>query len=274
VKLNFKSKMLVHILLTIGSIFMVVPFLWMVLTSVKTFGESISIPLIVFPKKLQWVNYKNVLIMLPFLNFYFNTVITTLAKTVGQLIFCSMAAYAFARIKFPGRNLLFIILLSVLMVPGQIFLIPNYKLIQSLGLLNTLWALIIPGLFSAYGVFLLRQFFMTLPKELEDAAIIDGCNQFQIYWKIMLPLAKPGLIALSIFTILWSWNDLLWPLVVNTSLDKLPLSVGIATLQGQYLTDYPTLMAGSVLAMWPMILMFIIFQKKFIEGIAITGSKN
>lgn len=273
-KLNFKGKGIIHILLISGSLIMIAPFVWMLLTSVKSFGEASAIPPIIIPKNFKWSNYGKTFEMLPFAQFYINTIITTVAKTIGQLVFCSMAAYAFARIKFPGRDVLFIILLSVLMVPGQLFIIPNFKTIQALGLLNSLSAIILPGLFSAYGVFLLRQFFLTLPKELEEAAVIEGCNQFQIFWKIMLPLAKPGLISLSIFTILWSWNDFLWPLIVNTSLGKLTLSVGIASLQGQYVTDYPILMAGAVMCIWPMVLMFMIFQKSFIEGIAITGSKS
>ncbi len=185
-----------------------------------------------------------------------------------------MAGYAFARIDFPGRDIIFIIILSVLMVPGQIFLIPQFMIIKKLGLLNSIPALILPGLFSAFGTFLMRQFFMTLPKELEESAILDGCNQFQIFWKIMLPLVKPGLVALAISTCLYCWNSLMWPLIVNTSVDKMTLSAGLASLQGQHSTNYPVMMAGTVLAIWPMILAFIIFQKQFIEGIASTGTKG
>ncbi|MGC4379339.1 carbohydrate ABC transporter permease [Fictibacillus sp. Mic-4] len=252
---------------------MVIPFIWMILTSLKTFGETTQVPPVIFPKKIQWHNYSDVFGTLPFLKFYWNTIITTLAKTVGQLFLCSLAAYAFARIQFPGKNVLFILMLTVLMVPGQVFLLPQYMIMVKLGWLNTLQALIVPGLFSAFGTFLLRQFFMSMPKELEEAAKLDGCNHFQIYWHIMLPLAKSGLIALAIFTALWSWNDLMWPLIVNSSPDKMTLSAGLASLQGQHLTNYSLLMAGSVLAIWPMILVFIFLQKQFIEGIALTGSK-
>ncbi|MBL4954637.1 carbohydrate ABC transporter permease [Neobacillus sp. YIM B02564] len=252
---------------------MVVPFLWMILTSLKTYGESIHVPPVLIPKDLQWGNYKEVFDLLPFFKFMLNTFIVTVARTVGQLFLCSLAAYAFARIEFPGRNFLFLLALSVLMVPGQVFLLPQYMIMVKLGWLNTLQAVIVPGLFSAFGTFLLRQFFMGLPKELEEAARLDGCNHFQIYWRIMLPLAQPGLIALGIFTALWSWNELMWPMIVNSSPDKMTLSVGLASLQGQYLTNYPILMAGSFLAILPMLILFIILQKQFIEGIALTGGK-
>ncbi|WP_197080933.1 carbohydrate ABC transporter permease [Gordoniibacillus kamchatkensis] len=254
--------------------FMVGPFIWMLLTSVKTFGESTLVPPVIFPAKFQWHNYKDVTAVLPFVHFYWNTVISSVAKTLGQLLLCSLAAYSFARIEFPGRNVIFIIVLSVLMVPSQIHILPQYMIMKSLGWLNSLQALIVPGLFSAFGTFLLRQFFMTLPKELEEAAKLDGCNHFQIYYRIMLPMVVPGLIALSIITMLWAWNDLLWPLVVNNSPEKMPLSVGLASLQGQNLTNYPVIMAGAVLAIWPMLLLFLLLQRYFVEGITLTGTKG
>ncbi|WP_152983791.1 carbohydrate ABC transporter permease [Peribacillus muralis] len=252
---------------------MVMPFLWMILTSLKTYAESIHVPPVIFPKDLQWGNFIEVFGLLPFFKFMFNTFIITVVRTAGQLFLCSLAAYAFARIEFPGRNILFLLALSVLMVPGQVFLLPQYMIMVKLGWLNTLQAVIVPGMFSAFGTFLLRQFFMGLPKELEEAARLDGCNHFQIYWKVMLPLAKPGLIALGIFTTLWSWNELMWPMIVNSSPESMTLSVGLSSLQGQYLTNYPVLMAGSFLAILSMLVLFIILQKQFIEGIAVTGGK-
>jgi len=269
----FSGKFIIYLILSLGAIIMVIPFIWMILTSIKTFGETTQMPPIIFPHIPQWKNYSEVLRLFPFGSFYLNTVISTVCKVFGQLVFCSTAAYAFARIEFPAKNIIFLALLSILMVPSQVFLIPQYRIIQQLNLLNTLPALILPGLFSAFGTFLLRQFFMTIPKELEEAALLDGCNHFQIYYKIMLPLIKPGLIALGILTALWSWNDLLWPLIINSSPDKLTLSAGLAFMQGQYTTNYALLMAGSILAIWPMILLFIVLQNYFIEGIALTGTK-
>ncbi|KRE70434.1 carbohydrate ABC transporter permease [Paenibacillus sp. Soil750] len=267
------QAVVIHTILILGAAAMVIPFIWMFMTSVKTLGESTAIPPVMVPKDFQWSNYTKVFESLPFLTFYWNTIITTVAKTVGQLIVCSLAAYAFARIDFPGRNFCFLLTLSVLMVPGQVFLIPQYMIMKELGWLNSIQALIVPGLFSAFGTFLLRQFFMTLPKELEEAAKLDGCTQFRIYWQIMVPLAKSGMVALAIFTILWSWNDLMWPLIVNTSPDKMVLSAGLASLEGEHRTNYTIVMAGSMLAIWPMIAIFLGFQRSFIEGIALSGSK-
>lgn len=267
------KTLLIHIILIVGAVAMVLPFIWMFLTSLKTYAESIHVPPVIIPKDFQWENYKEVFTLLPFFKFMLNTLIVTVLRTAGQLFLCSLAAYAFARIEFPGRNVLFLVALSVLMVPGQVFLLPQYMIMVKIGWLNTLQAVVVPGLFSAFGTFLLRQFFMGLPKELEEAARLDGCNHFQIYWRVMLPLAKPGLVALGIFTTLWSWNELMWPMIVNSSPESMTLSVGLSSLQGQYLTNYPVLMAGSFLAIVPMLILFMILQKQFIEGIAITGGK-
>lgn len=268
------SKVLIHVVLICGSLVFVVPFLWMLLTSLKTLGESVQVPPVIFPASPQWVNYQQVLSTLPFLTFYWNTLLMTAGRTLGQLIFCSLAAYAFARIQFPGRNFLFLVMLTVLMVPGYVFLLPQYMIMKDLHWLNSMQALVVPGLFSAFGTFLLRQYFLTLPVELDEAAKLDGANHFQIYWRVVLPLAKSALVALAIFTILWSWNDLLWPLIVNDSTDQMPLSVGLALLSGEHSNNYTIIMAGATLAVWPMVLMFLFLQRYFIEGIAITGTKG
>ncbi|TXK85045.1 carbohydrate ABC transporter permease [Paenibacillus sp. N3.4] len=267
------SLWMVHLLLIVGALFMVIPFLWMIFTSLKTLGESTQIPIVIFPKVPNWQNYSDVTTMLPFLKFYSNTVIVTIVKTVGQLIFCSVSAYAFARIEFPFKNIIFILCLSVLMVPSQVYMLPQFLIMRDFGWLNSLKALIVPGLFSAFGMFLLRQFFMTLPNELEEAAKLDGCNHFQIYRRIMLPLTSSGLISVAIFTCLATWNDLMWPMIVNSSPEKMTLSVGLSSLQGQFGTNFPVLMAGSLLALWPMIALFIASQKYFVEGISFTGTK-
>ena len=269
---NFKY--ITHAVLIFGAIIMVFPFLWMILTSFKTMAETTAVPPIIIPSSFDFINYKEALTNLPFMTFLGNTVFVAITKTLGQVVFCSLAAYAFARISFPGRNVIFILYLSVLMIPYQIFIIPQYLIMNDLGWLNSLQALIVPGLFSAFGTFLLRQFFMTLPKEIEEAATLDGCNHFMIYSRIMLPMVVPGLVAVSIFTVLASWNDLLWPLIVINSSEKLTLAAGLAFLRGEHSTNYPVLMAGSLMAIMPMILMFVFLQKYFIEGIAITGVKG
>lgn len=268
-----KGKLLVHIILIIGSIWMIFPFFWMILTSFKTFSETTRIPPVIFPKSFSFANYTTVFLTLPFKQFYINTIITSFTVTIGQIIVSTMAAYVFARLKFPGNKILFFIVLSVMMVPTQIFIIPQYMTMKYLHLLDSLPALIIPGWFSAFSVFLLRQFFMTLPIELEEAARIEGCGTFNIFYCIMLPLAKPGIVAASIFSILWSWNDLMWPLIVNNSMEKMTLAAGLASLQGQHLTNYPVIMAGAFLAVLPMLIIFLIFQKQFVEGIALSGTK-
>ncbi|XVV07497.1 carbohydrate ABC transporter permease [Actinosynnema sp. CA-248983] len=264
----------VHAVLVVGALVMVAPLVWEFLTSVKSFGESVRVPPTILPETWDWSNYTKVFHSIPFGEQLLNTVLMTAGRTAGQLLLCSMAAYAFARLAFPGRDVIFMLFLSVLMVPSQLFLIPQYQIMQELGWLNSLQALIVPGVFSAFGTFLLRQFFLSLPKDLEEAAGLDGANPLRIYWHIMLPLARPGLVALGILTVLWSWNDLMWPLVVNNDPEQMTLSAGLATLKGEHFTDYPVLMAGSLLATLPVIVVFIVMQRRVLEGIAFTGSKG
>ena len=272
-KANVRHFFVLLILLA-GVGIMVFPFIWMVLTSFKSVGEAMQIPPTIFPKQFLTDAYSQIVTALPFARVYLNTIISTVVTTVVQVSFCSMAAYGFARIDFPFKNIIFVIILSVLMVPGQIFLIPQYLIIQKMGLLDTIPALFIPNLFSAFGTFLLRQFFMSLPKELEEAALLDGCNRFQIFGKIMLPLIKPGIVSLVIFTAKFAWNDFMWPLIVNTSPKMMTLGPALSTLQGQYTTKYPMQMAGAVMAVIPIIVLFFIFQKQFIEGVAQSGIKG
>lgn len=269
-----KTDILIHILLSVGVVISLGPFLWMILTALKTVPETTMIPPVILPEKFMWGNFSKVWEMLPFGNFFINTIVSTVVIVVGQIVFCSMAGFAFGRLDFPYRDRIFVLVLAILMVPNQIYLIPQYLIIQKLGLLNSIPALYLPGLFSAFGTFLMRQFFKSLPQELEEAAIIDGCNYFQVYWLIMLPLIKPAITSLTILTGLYGWNSLMWPLIVNTSESKMTLSAGIASLDGQFTTDYTTMMAGALLAIAPMLIAFIIFQKKFIEGIAATGTKG
>lgn len=262
-----------HIILVFGAFIMLIPFVWMILTSFKSFAETMHIPIVWIPSKFSFENYADVLQRLNFGRYYINTIFVTVSITLCQMFLCSLAAYSFGRLEFPGRDAMFFVLLSMLMIPAQMTLIPSYLLMSSFGWVDTFWALIVPNLFSAYGTFFLRQFFKTLPKELEDAAKIDGCSYFRTYWNIMLPLCGSAFIAFGIFTILWAWNDLLWPLIVTSSDMKRLLSVGMATLVGQHSTEYQRLMAAGVMATIPMILVFTIGQKQFISGIAVTGIK-
>lgn len=263
-----------HIILIIGACIMVLPFLWMVLTSLKTVSESTSMnPFVFFPKVLQWDNYKTVIAQNDFIRLYFNTFVMMFFRVLCAVLFSAMAAYAFARLEFPGKNFFFGLVLFQMMVPAQIFVIPQYLMVDKLGMRNTIFALVFPGLVSAFGTFLLRQFFMGLPKELEESARLDGCNIWQTFWKIMLPLTKSGLVALGIFTALFSFKDLMWPLIVNSTSGSATLSSALAKISSAYSVNYPELMAAAVLAVWPMMLIYIIFQKQFIEGIATSGGK-
>ncbi len=268
------SHLLVHIVLIPVCIIMVIPFIWMVLTAFKTLAEATAIPVQIFPSSLRWENFVRLFESFNFGTMYTNSIVATVLRVTAQVSFAAMAGYAFARLRFPGRDIIFAVLLSVMMIPPVLYLIPKFLLMAQLGWVNTLQGYVVPGFTSAFGTFLLRQFFKTLPEELSEAAKLDGCGPVRTFFWIMLPLAKPGLVAFGIFSILWSWNELLWPLIILNSPEKMTLSVGLATMEGEYVSDYPVMMAGAVLAVMPMIVMFFIFQRQFIEGIALTGSKS
>lgn len=268
------SHILNHALLIIGAVIMIFPFVWMILTSLKTVTESTSMnPYVIFPAIPQWNNFVTVWKNNDFIRLYMNTFLTVILRVLCAVFFSAMAAYAFARLQFPGKNFLFGIVLFQMMVPVQIFIIPQYLMVDFINMRNTVFALLFPGLVSAFGTFLLRQFFMGLPKELEESARLDGCNIWKTFWKIMLPLTKSGLVALAIFTSLFAFKDLMWPLIVNNQSNAATLSSALSKIQSAYSVKYPELMAASVLAIWPMMLLYIIFQKQFIEGIATSGGK-
>ena len=268
------KKALIHLILIAGIGVTILPFFWMITTAFKTQGESVQMPPIWFPSAWRLDAFKEVLAKPNFLMVYKNTIITTVVTVLGQVGLCAMAGYGFARIHFPGRDILFVLILGVLMIPPQIFLMPQYLIIQNMGLLNTIPALFLPNLFSAFGTFLLRQSFLSLPKELEEAAMLDGCNRFQIFLRIMLPLTKSSLVDLSIMVMKFAWNDLMWPLIVNTSAKKMTLAPTLASMISEYGSNYPVQMAGAVLSILPIVILFIIFQKQFIEGVASTGVKG
>lgn len=263
-----------HVLLLFFGLFMVFPFVWQIIMSLSTNPEVRSVPPTFWPEVLQWHNYADVFTKLPFMQNFWISVLITVIRTLAQLLFCSMAGYAFARMQFSGRGILFGAVLLILMVPSQVYLIPQYQIVQGLGLLETPWGIVLPGLFSAFGTFLMRQTFLSLPREMEEAARLDGCSQWQIFTKVMLPLAAPGLSAVAITTVLWSWNDLLWPLIVTTREDKMPLSVGIATLAGEHSTDYSMMMAASIMSMAPIFILFFSMQRRVISGLASSGLKG
>ena len=268
------KKALIHLILIAGIGVTILPFFWMITTAFKTQGESVQMPPIWLPSAWRFDAFREVLAKPNFLTVYGHTIITTVVTVLGQVGLCAMAGYGFARIRFPGRDLLFVLILGVLMLPSQIFLLPQYLIFQNLGLLNSIPALFLPNLFSAFGTFLLRQSFLSLPKELEEAAMLDGCSRFQIFYKIMLPLTKSSMVALSIMVMKFAWNDLMWPLIVNTSAKKMTLAPTMASMISEYGSNYPVQMAGAVLSILPIVILFIIFQKQFIEGVASTGVKG
>ena len=267
------TTFLTYAALVVGSAIMVFPFVWMILTSSKTIPESLAIPPTIFPKELILSNFKDAMASLPFLNLYWNTALMILFRVLCAIVFSSMAGYAFAKLNFKGKNLLFGIVLVQMSLPSQIFIIPQYQMIAHMGLANTIFALVFPGIVSAFGVFFLRQTYMGIPNEIGEAAYLDGCNQWQTFTKVMFPLTGTSVAALTIFTAVFAYSDLMWPLVVNSDLKMMTLSSGLATLRGQFTTNFPVLMAGSLLAMLPTVILYLIFQRQFIEGIASTGGK-
>lgn len=274
-KMTRKSRghVVVHIILIIGSFIMIFPFIWMILTSFKSIGESLLVPPTLLPQNWLTENYTEVMRTLPFGKLYINTLMLIFWRIVCAVVFSSMAGFAFAKLDFPLKKPLFFIVLTQLMLPGQIFIIPQYVMLSNMKQLNTIFALVFPGLVSAFGTFFLRQFYLSLPNDLSEAAVLDGCNTGQIFVKILFPLTKTAVMAMAVFTALFAYSDMMWPLIVNMNIDKMTLSAGISSLQGQHSTKYPVMMAGATLAMIPMLVLYLVFQKQFIEGIALTGTK-
>ncbi len=259
--------------LILGSVVMIFPFIWMLLTAFKTNSEVMQIPPSILPSQWNMASFQTALDLLPFGNLYLNTALMILLRVLCAVGFCSMAGYAFAKLEFRGKNLLFVLVIIQQMIPGQIFIIPQYQMLAKVGLTDSLFSLVFPGLVSAFGVFFLRQAYMGIPDEIAEAAYLDGCTRWQTFTKVLFPLTKSSVAALSVFTAVFAYTDLMWPLVANTNINHTTLSAGLSTLNGQFSTNYPVLMAGSLLAMLPMVVLYLIFQRHFIEGVAMTGGK-
>jgi len=268
------EKILIHVILIVFSIVMLVPFIWMTLTAFKSVTEATQVnPFVILPT--QWLTdaFETVWKNMNFIVLYKNTLLLIFWRVVCAVATATFAGYGFSRLQFKGRDLVFNLILFQMMIPSQIFLIPQYLMVSGMKLTNTIFALVFPGIVTAFGTFLLRQSYMGLPKELEEAARMDGCNIPMTFVCIMAPLARSSMVALGIFTAVFAYKDLMWPLVVNTSNTMMPLSAALATMQGQYQSNYPQLMAASLIACVPMIILYLIFQKQFIEGIATSGGK-
>lgn len=264
------------LILAVGGIMMMIPFLWMVSSSLKTIDEIYAFPPQFIPVKLQWNNYVEAWTLLPFDRFFLNSVIVSFCVVLGTLFTSSLAGYAFGRLRFPGRDKIFLIYLSTLMIPFAVRMIPLYVEMQSFGWIDTLWPLIVPAIFTPWGTFLMRQFMVTLPKELEDAGRIDGCSFFRVYWSIILPLTKPALATLGIFTFLGSWNDFLWPLIIISSLDNKTIPLGLVAFQSRMAmkTPWELIMAAATFSILPVLIAFIFGQKYYVRGIVTSGIKG
>jgi multiple sugar transport system permease protein len=269
---RFRTENLwLHVVLILGSAVMILPFVWMVSTSLKTPPEIFRYPPTWIPDPVAWENYARTLSAIPFGRYYFNSLFVAVSVTLLQIVTASLGAFAFARMRFRGRDALFLMYLATLMIPFQVTMIPNFILIRYLGWYDSFQALIFPTAFSAFAVFLLRQFFMGIPLEMDEAARMDGAGSFRIWWQIIMPLSTPVLAALTIFTFLGSWNDFLWPLIITNSVSTRTIPVGLAAFQGEYNTQWNLLMAGSVIALLPVLLIYFFAQRRFIEGITLSG---
>ncbi len=266
------DKIILYIILSIIGLAMVMPFIWMIVTSISTQEDITKFRII--PREIKLSNYIEVFRQVPFHLFYLNSLWSTIVITIGKLITASLAGYAFARIKFRFRDAIFLTYLATLMIPQQVTMIPIFIVFKKIGWVDTYAGLIFPQIFTAYGTFMMRQFFLTIPKEIEESAKIDGANNFIIYFKIFLPLSKPALASLGTFAFIWSWNNFMWPLIILNSLKKMTLPVGISMFQSMYSTQYNLLMAAAVLAIVPVIVVYLFVQRFFKKGIATSGLKG
>lgn len=270
-------KIFGYIILILVALAMVIPFIWMLSTSLKPSGTEFAYPPQILPTSFNLENYKNLFTTVPFGRYFLNTVIVTFFTVIGQIFICSMAAYAFARLKFIGRDIVFVLYLATMMIPFQIILIPLFLIVFGFGWINTYQGLIIPGISSVFGIFLLRQAFMGVPSDYQDAARIDGANEFVIYWRIFMPLNGPALATLGVFAFMGTWTDLLWPLLIAREQNMRTLELGLAyfnsSLSAFQQTNWPLVMAAAVVVMLPVLLVYIFAQRYFVEGISLSGVK-
>jgi len=268
------ARSAIYLLLGLSAVTMLVPFIWILSTSLKSGEFVLRMPPQFIPDPITFDSYIRVLDLYPVGRMFMNSLVVAVLTTIGQLVTCSMAAYAFARMEFPGRDKLFFIYIATLMVPFQVTITPLFILMRLFGWINTYQGLIAPGLFSAFGTFLLRQAFLTIPKEYEDAAVMDGASHWKIFTNIVLPLSKPSLATLSVFSFMGSWNAFIWPLFITRDELMMTLPVGLATLQGRWLTEWNLVMAGTIITILPMFVMYLIAQKYLVQGYVMSGLKG
>jgi multiple sugar transport system permease protein len=265
---------LIYLLLILGGVTMAIPFLWMLSTSLKAQQFVLVVPPEIIPKAPTLDSYRQLAELFPIWRLLGNSVVVAACVTLGQLLTAAMAAYAFARMTFRGRNVLFLLYLATLMIPSQVTITPLFILMRYLGWINTYQGLIAPGVFTAFGTFLLRQHFLSLPRELEEAAYIDGATPLHVFARIIIPLSGPALATLAVFSFMNSWNAFLWPLFVVRDTQLMTLPVGLASLHGRYLTQWNLVMGGAVLTVLPMLLVFLALQKYFVKGVVMSGLKG
>jgi ABC-type glycerol-3-phosphate transport system permease component len=266
----------VYLLCTAGAVLFVLPFIWMISTSLKDSTAVFTFPPQWIPQPTKWSNYPESWTLLPFTRFLMNTCLITFSCIIGQVISAALVAYGFARIPFKGNRTLFIILISTMMLPGQVTMIPSFLIFKALHWIDTFKPLIVPAFFGggAFFIFLLRQFFLTIPRDLDEAATIDGCNKFDIFWRIMVPLSKPAVATVVVFSFIGHWNDFMGPLIYLNSEHNFTLAVGLNLFQGYHTTAYNLLMAASLIVLAPVLIIFFLAQRYFIEGITLTGIKG
>lgn len=273
-KMDILQKSIVYILLGLGALTMLIPFFWMVSTSLKTPGEAVAMPPVWIPKVLRFENYQNALRAAPFDRYFLNSVLVTLLSTAGELITTILAAFAFAKMEFYGKNLLFTILIATMMVPGELMIIPNFVTLSKFGLINTYGALVIPYLASVFSVFTLRQSFASIPNELYYAAKVDGSSDLRFLWSVMVPLSKSSIVAITILKVIGSWNSFMWPLIVTNDRMLRTLPVGLQAFTTEAGTKFELLMAASTIVVVPMVIVYLFLQKHIIEGISKSGLKG
>jgi multiple sugar transport system permease protein len=265
---------LFYLAISLGALVMILPLIWMITTSVKDEQAVFSFPIQWIPTPLHPDNYARAYNFVPWAQYYLNSIFVALSHVVLALTFCSLAGFGFAKYQFPGRTVCFVVVLSTLMIPFQVIMVPLFIVTKQLGWLNTYAGLIIPGAVGAFGIFLMRQFLATLPDELFAAARIDGASELRLFWGIAMPLSRPALAALAIFTFTGSWDSLLWPLIVTTKVSLRTLPLGLALFNSEYGNDYTGLMAATTAATVPVVLLFALLQKQFVQGIVMTGLKG
>jgi len=271
---NRGGTIAIHVVLIVAAILTVLPLVWMVSASLMPTGQAITDPPHLFPTQITFEHYRELFTRLNLGRSFFNTLLIALSVTVLSLFFNSMAGYAFAKLRFRGRERIFAVLLAALAIPVQVAMLPLFLMLKSMHMVNTYWGVIIPGMASIFGIFLVRQFMLTLPDELLDAARIDGAGEFRIYWSVIMPLARPILVTLAIFTFMGSWNDFMWPLIVLSDDSRYTLPVAMANLVGEHAQDVELMMASAVLTVLPVLVLFLALQRQYIAGLTVGSVKG